>query len=118
MRVDGDDGDDDNDEDDCNDDINLTSFKEELMVWALLYGISLMALKELLKLLRKKAEFRHGLPKDPRTLVKTNATKINVEKLGEGKYWHQGLENCLRCNFSDLIKPLNISLNISMDGLP
>lgn len=59
MRVDGDDGDDDNDEDDCNDDINLTSFKEELMLWALQYGISLMALKELLKLLRKKAEYRH-----------------------------------------------------------
>lgn len=41
-----------------------------------------------------------------------------VEMSENGRYWHQGLENCLQKALEQLDRPLSISLNINIDGLP
>lgn len=39
--------------------------------------------------------------------------------MGENeRYWHQGVENCLRKALEQLDRPLSISLNFNIDGLP
>lgn len=44
---------------------------------------------------------------------------IHIVELSENeRYWHQGLENCLRNALKQLDRPYSISLNINIDGLP
>lgn len=59
-----------------------------------------------------------GLPKDPRTLLRT-PRNVEISTIGENQqYWHYGLKLCLENIFSNLSQPITISLNINMDGLP
>lgn len=53
----------------------------------------------------------------PRSIMKT-PRKVSITKNSNGKYWHQGLEICLRRCFICLDKDLDISLNFNIDGLP
>lgn len=41
-----------------------------------------------------------------------------VDMSESGRYWHQGIENCLRNALIQLDRPLSISLDINTDGLP
>lgn len=91
----------------------LCNFKE----WALQFNISHDALKKLSTILNKRIP--NLMPKDPRTILKTNTSKINVFAVNSGLYWHNGLtvplKKCLEiidCN-SDVL-----SLLINIDGLP
>lgn len=98
----------------------IAKFCEDLKVWSIMFGITRMACSALLKILRKIPLIGKDIPIDPRSLVKLDPRfqKLCITPMGNGKYWHQGLERCLRLNFSDLAQPMNISLNINMDGLP
>lgn len=108
------------DQDEYNDDRAHKNqvFVKELRLWALKNKITHVALNELLQTLRKTTDFY--LPKDSRTLLKT---PIGVGKellsVAGGQLWYQGIENCLRQFFGDIV-PSEDSLwiNISMDGLP
>lgn len=57
------------------------------------------------------------LPQDPRTLMETPQA-IKIIPVGHGEYWHNGLRFCLQNLFSKIEKPITISLNINLDGLP
>lgn len=93
-------------------------FKEHLLMWSTMNGISFNALNALLRIVRKTPEFKNKLPKDSRSLAKIDYSNIVIKSIGNGKYWHFGVANCLRYKFSNLNRALHISLNISIDGLP
>lgn len=110
---------DDDDDDVVDDEIskNLT-LRTNLKKWALLYNISHLALKDLLKIFNER--FGNGssiLPEDPRTLLRTPQT-VNIMPLTDGEYWHHGLETCLKKLFRNLNEPVTISLTLNIDGLP
>lgn len=103
--------------DDDNDfgDLDGWTLRQFLQVWSVKYNIRHRALKSLLKGLITISN--ENLPQDPRTLLNSN-TKSVIENMGDGQYWHQGLEYCLRQCFADLDGALEISLDINIDGLP
>lgn len=94
---------------------NDASFQEELRIWAITNNIRHTAINLLLKILKKRT--KSCLPLDARTLLETPKDVV-LTTLGRGIYWHQGLEVCLKYNLHDINKPLNISLNFNIDGLP
>lgn len=93
-------------------------FREDMKDWAIASNISHIALKELLRIMRKKEKLRCILPADPRTLLKTDPLTVVVTDVGDGQYWHQGVEFCLRNSLISLSEPVCIKLNINIDGLP
>jgi hypothetical protein len=60
---------------------------DSIAEWAVKFNISHSALKILLQLLRK---WHPGLPKDPRTLLKT-CTTVASQNVAGGSYYHFGL---------------------------
>lgn len=115
--------DEDNDDDidvvndvDGDDDMDGQNLREYLQVWAVKYNIRHIALKSLLSGLNKFCGA--SLPNDPRTLLHTKATSAIECMGGDGRYWHQGLESCLKQCFVDLECALEISLDFNIDGLP
>lgn len=92
--------------------LNLT---DNLRSWAIEKNINKRAVTALLKILRSAGMY--FLPQDSRTLLET-PRKIEIIDLAGGKYWHNGLENCLTQVFSKLSSDLRVELNINVDGLP
>lgn len=88
---------------------------ESLRIWATEHYIKRRALTALLKIL-VSVGFT-SLPKDSRTLLNTPRI-VEIENRAGGKYWHNGIGNCLRQIFAKLNTDLRIEINISMDGLP
>ncbi len=87
----------------------------QLRKWAIRNNIRLLALSELLKILKGKGH--HSLPMDARTLLKTPA-KIEIMKMGSGQYWYGGLRKKLieiyeKNTCSDVQE-----LTIHIDGTP
>lgn len=114
------------DDDDSNDDIESDDlsadaneiYQENLRNWALQYRINHLAINNLLQIINTHAGKRL-LPHDARTLPQTPRKVIPVQALsGGGEYWHNGLRECLSNAFRNLNKPISISLNINIDGLP
>lgn len=62
--------------------------------------------------------FDAKLPIDPRTLLRGTYAPIHQVKIGNGTYWHHGVEKSIRQKFAMLDRPLSISLNLNIDGLP
>lgn len=92
-------------------------FQEDLQKWAVDFNISHEAIKSLSKVLNKR--FPAIVPKDPRTLLKTNSVNITLFTVDAGQYWHNGVTVPLRTIFennSDM--PDNITLTFNIDGLP
>ncbi|EAA45897.2 AGAP012782-PA, partial [Anopheles gambiae str. PEST] len=59
------------------------------------------------------------LPKDARTLLKTNRERARVDKIAGGKYWYNGIQQCFSNSFKNQSIHLDsILINISIDGLP
>lgn len=83
--------------------------------WALGCNIKRNSVTKLLKIL--KVNGMPFLPKDSRTLLHTPRS-VAIEHRAGGKYWHNGLRNCLVPIFSQLNKSLTIDLTINTDGLP
>lgn len=92
-------------------------FKPFLQKWAIQNNIRHTALKTLMYQLNYS--FKAGLPNDPRTLLGTCTTpSLTPIDFAGGKYWHQGMEVCLRSCFSNLQTSLSIEINVNIDGLP
>lgn len=89
--------------------------EEALRAWALQHNITHVALKDLLLLI--KIQYNDiNLPSDPRTLLETpqNTGKLCLPIDG-GKYWHNGVKDCLRKWFGNLSEDISISININID---
>lgn len=87
----------------------------QLRKWAIKNNVSLIALSELLKILKKRGH--PSLPADARTLLKTPKT-VNIAKMGTGENWYGGLkkklaEFCRQHNWSSVLE-----LTIHIDGTP
>lgn len=91
------------------------TLNESLRTWAIEHHIKRRALTALLKIL-VSVGFT-SLPRDSRTLLKTPRI-VEIENRAGGKYWHNGIGNCLRQIFAKLSSDLSIEINISIDGLP
>jgi hypothetical protein len=101
-------------EKDSDDDNN---FQMNLREWVLQFNISHAAFRHLATILNKRLPY--VLPKDPRTLLKTDTKKLNVTPVGCGNYWHNGLIKHL-VFFLERVNYTNdtISLLVNIDGLP
>lgn len=93
--------------------IKTLDFK--LRKWAIRNNIRLLALSQLLKILKENGH--NSLPLDARTLLKTPA-KVEIVKMGSGQYWYGGLrkkliEICEKKNCSNVLE-----LTIHIDGTP
>ena len=98
------------------DDADLAEF---LGCWAAQQKITLTAVRLLLDGLRK---FHPKLPKDPRTLLKTDYNEIaDITPIAGGSYYHFGIHKGI-CELLDVHGGFpgreNISLLINVDGLP
>lgn len=93
----------------------LSDLSSNLKNWAIGRNIKKRAVTELLQILH--AAGIRNLPKDSRSLLET-ARVVEIVKTAGGKYWHNGLRNCLADTFSNLPYNLRIAININMDGLP
>lgn len=93
------------------------NFQFHLKEWAIEFNISHDALRGLATILNKKIPY--VLPKDPRTLLKTDTKPIVLIPVGSGNYWHKGLTESLK----QILDHVNIvwdtiSVLINIDGLP
>ncbi|KFB35658.1 transposase domain-containing protein [Anopheles sinensis] len=93
--------------------------RECFRVMAILKQVDQDTVEMMLAILRKKAP-QFGMPKDPRTLVKTNRKATGIREVTGGKLWYNGLRHCLDVEFRNkdmsLVKELN--LNFGYDGIP
>lgn len=98
--------------------VNKEDSREALRKWAIQYNISHQALKGLLSVI--KHQYRDDdLPSDPRTLLATpQNTSQHIIDIPGGRYWHQGLEVCLKTRFKNISENISIELNVNMDGIP
>jgi hypothetical protein len=108
------------DSENSSDDVPVSNINDELRTWAVMYQITHLSLKELLKILNKN---NHNVPKDPRSLLKTPRTNSHTIKDIDGGQFHyftivKGLKNIL--DISELLQysDKNISLMINVDGIP
>lgn len=96
-----------------------SKLKTDLRDWASKHRISKHAIDDLLAILNSKRSFAiECLPKNHRTLQKTQTNIEIKENVAGGCYWHNGLEKCLMQIFSNLDRDIKISLNFNIDGLP
>ena len=92
-------------------------FVDELREWALKFQIPLISLGELLKTLRKT---NPSLPKDPRTLLKTQKY-YTLNDISGGQYYHFGIQKCIEDYLSNTVETSNdtvLRLQVNVDGLP
>ena len=117
-----------NDEDDISSDSDKCGDSEntaeqlwpQLANWALDDNIALKSVKSLLQILHPHLPF---LPCDARTLLHTPKS-VPLKDLPNGKYYHFGIENCIKnvtqCGLalSNLSHIDKISMQCNIDGLP
>lgn len=98
------------DDDDDDGGIEPCSLRESICNWALKFGISLVALTALLSIL----QFYHpDLPKDARTILKTNSRYTIQKKIG-GQYHYFGILSSIKIDsVSDCF---TLKLQINIDG--
>jgi len=92
---------------------------QSLAHWAVNYNVPQNTINKLLDILKYKAKLSF-IPKDCRTLLRSNSTKVlNLRKVDpDGLYYHFGLRNGI-LRFSSIL-PLQecIQIAIGIDGLP
>uniref|UniRef100_A0A182MIU1 Uncharacterized protein n=1 Tax=Anopheles culicifacies TaxID=139723 RepID=A0A182MIU1_9DIPT len=76
--------------------LNFTdsSVEDCLRFWALKSNAVHSSINIILKIFRAKTELL--LPKDARTLLRTNQANNEIVSIGGGKYWYNGVEKCLQ----------------------
>lgn len=87
----------------------------QLVDWIIDYGIAARAVNGLLSILNSFGG--QSLPKDSRTLLKTD-TKIEIVSKAGGDFWYNGFRKCLLRVFGHLDEDKSIRLKFNMDGLP
>lgn len=95
--------------------INVNNnLENELKEWAISNNVTHTSLNELLRILNMRFP---ELPLHSRTLLKTNRKKVDTIRIGNGKYWHNGLkENVMLA--AKLFDDHTILLSFNVDGLP
>lgn len=99
------------------DDDQDIEFRNDIQKWAIDFSISHRAMQSLNTILNKRLP--NIVPKDPRTLLKTNKVNIILFTVDAGQYWHNGVSVPLReilNNISDV--PNIVTLTFNIDGLP
>lgn len=86
-----------------------------LRSWAIEYHVKQRAVTKLLKILI--AAGFHSLPNDSRALLSTPRS-VEIENRAGGRFWYNGLQNCLTKIFAKLAANLSIQINVNVDGLP
>ena len=107
----------DSESDDSDAEAPTSELVTSLRFWASSFSVSLAALTALLSILRV---FHPELPRDARTILKTQG-EIKTEKMEGGEYYHFGLATGLMSKLKSLKLPANlttIKLQFSIDGLP
>lgn len=107
----------------------VNNFQTALCEWSIKNNISHLALSELLVLL--KIYTNYELPNTARTILKTKrSANHDIINIGNGFYWHYGVEKCIQLIASDIIilnkEVINVTLPnedtinilINIDGLP
>ncbi|CAG9791278.1 unnamed protein product [Diatraea saccharalis] len=69
-------------------------FWANIKEWALQFNIPHDTLRKLSTICNKRIPYL--LPRDPRTILKTNISKIKIFAVGSGLYWHNGLKEPLQ----------------------
>ena len=93
-----------------------TTFRDELAAWAV--AIPAVHVNSLLEILKEHECFKHELPKDCRTLVRT-PRNVNVIQIAPGTYYHLGAQDeIVRLLQSIGFAGTAISLFVNVDGLP
>ncbi|KAL5237400.1 hypothetical protein ACI65C_004810 [Semiaphis heraclei] len=78
------------------------NFQTALCEWSIKNNISHLALSELLVLL--KIHTNRELPNTARTILKTKrSASHDIINIGNGFYWHYGVEKCIKLIASDII---------------
>lgn len=94
------------------------SFRDKIKEWAVLHSITNLALVDLLNILRVS---HPDLPKDPRTLLRTE-TSYDIKKKCGGEFYYFGIEksvvDMLYAKVESLIDGFRLDLQINIDGLP
>lgn len=92
--------------------------RANVVKWALENNITHNALKGIISIINDYCE-KPVLTREARTLLRTPRDIQDIREIGENQYyWHNGLQYCLENLLCNVSKPLTISLNINMDGLP
>uniref|UniRef100_A0A182LZV7 Uncharacterized protein n=1 Tax=Anopheles culicifacies TaxID=139723 RepID=A0A182LZV7_9DIPT len=92
-------------------------FMEKIRKWALKTYQTHQAINSLLAILR--AHTNHKLPKDARTLLRTNRNGNEIMPIPGGEFWYPGIQSALNNHFRDVQPRVSsFSLNFSVDGLP
>lgn len=99
-----------------NENSGSTNLVAEIRNWAIEFHISQVAVTSLAGILNSRLDL--NLPNDARTIMRTPRNIRIIEMSDNGRYWHQGFENCLLKALEQLDRPISISLNINIDGLP
>ena len=90
---------------------------DQLREWAINAHIPHNSLKGLLSILRKN--YDATLPSDPRTLLGTPKFIADVKICAGGKYFHLGIEQCVRkyAETKDFLSFSNLEVVINIDGV-
>lgn len=95
-----------------------TDFKTELIQWACKFNVPHNSLSELLRIL---GPHHLNLPKDPRTLLRTQ-TRVETKRVSGGIYYHvgivEGVTSALMSGKTILGENNLITLQVNIDGLP
>lgn len=110
------------DEDCCNDETNVEiNLHDQIRTWAIENKETHTSINQILSIFNNNnlssENGRVRLPNDSRTLLSTPRS-INIETMGTGEYWYNGLEKSLREVYKNLHEPLTIELLFNIDGLP
>lgn len=92
------------------------NLSQKMVHWINKYRIAKRGVNELLVILNSINGIE-PLPIDYRTLLKTQ-TNIELVQITNGKYWYNGIANCLKTIFENLDRNMDISLQFNIDGLP
>ena len=100
------------------DSVNDSSLPDKLSSWTSRHKIGSNALNDLLQILR---DYHSELPKDARTLMKTQ-TKYNILSICGGSYYHFGISKSVLQKLitsSQILSDVQtVCLQINIDGLP
>lgn len=110
------------DEEYINDETNHEiSLHDQLRTWAIENKETHTSINQILNIFNNNHlssdNGRVRLPNDSRTLLSTPRFN-NIDKMGTGEFWYNGLEKSLREVYKNLKKPLTIGLMFNIDGLP
>jgi len=95
----------------------ISTFKEDLITWAIECKVCQSTVNKLLKIMKKRTVDTENLPNNCRTLLQTPTTlSANIRNVDPGNYYHFGLAAGIKRYAMPNLKDIKIAIGI--DGLP